>query len=72
MGRARHAFNFDSFLGTGLCRSGKPPMTRVEERKYDLLETTIAGSLPKPAGGVAALAQRTAGGRPELKALLAS
>jgi 5-methyltetrahydropteroyltriglutamate--homocysteine methyltransferase len=49
MGRAGHAFNFDSFLDTGLCRSGKPPMTRVEERKYDMLETTIAGSLPKPA-----------------------
>ena len=29
MGRARHAFNFDSFLGTGLCRSGKPPMERI-------------------------------------------
>jgi hypothetical protein len=48
-GRAGHAFNFDSFLGTGLCRSGKPPMTRLEEGKYDMLETTIAGSLPKPA-----------------------
>jgi len=25
MGRAGHAFNFDSFLGTGLCRSGSRP-----------------------------------------------
>src|SRR5580700_6091393 len=48
-GRAGDAFNFDSFLGTGLCRSGKPPMSRREEGKYDMLETTSAGSLPKPA-----------------------